>query len=247
MATTSARVPSLVPNERTSLIDTLTAFAAGAAVPGSGSANALGAAIAAAVTASVAVKTVSHGDDLKYRAVSGTAETIARRSRKLGNELLSLVERDAEVFATVIAFRLEGKSLGDKYRQDQVLRQEIGAMKDAIEIPLRIADLAIEVATMAEVMLDHGFRPAQGESYSAFVGAVASVDGSLFVAQMNIRGVKRKVLELDDAGYETPWLKKMESGTRATTAAIRKLHKRQQELRKRFGVPARIQRAKSQA
>src|SRR5438067_120831 len=81
------------------------AFETGGAVPGSGSANALIATLAAAQVASVAEKTAAAGD--AYRPVYQTAVNIAKRARKITADMLPVVDEDAAAFAPVVRFRRE--------------------------------------------------------------------------------------------------------------------------------------------
>src|SRR6476619_6077977 len=69
----------------------LDAFGAGSPVPGSGSANALIAALAAELVRSVAIKTT---DRPRYRSVHRTAEEIAARARRMSTELRAAIDED---------------------------------------------------------------------------------------------------------------------------------------------------------
>jgi len=182
----------------------LAAFGAEEGVPGSGSANALTASLAAALVASVATKTSKGG--MKYIAVSETATTVERQARKLEKELLGLIDEDSQPFALVISLRREAKSEMDKIRQDQAHRQEISAMTPATETPLEVARLALEVGRLAVRMLEVGYIPARGESFAALLQSIAAADGSLFVARLNIDDIRRKINNLNDPELERHWL-----------------------------------------
>jgi methenyltetrahydrofolate cyclohydrolase len=208
MAAEPQLIPALAtPSGGSSLAEVVGAFAAVSGVPGSGSANAVTAAIAAALVSSVAAKTVEHAGEPRYRPVSNDAKKAVDRGKHLSNELLILADEDAKAFAPIIALRRKAKSLRERYDLDQAVRKEIAATKPATEIPLKIAQLAFEVADHAAVMLQHGFSAARGESFSALLAALASAEGALYVARMNIMAVSRKITTLDDPGYERPWLK----------------------------------------
>jgi len=187
------------------LVDVLNDFAAGKPVPGSGSANALVAAIAACLAASVAVKT-QVSSDLKYINVTQTAADVERRSRFLAAELVKLLEDDSRVFAKVVAIRRDTGRQVDRILQDDAMRREIAALKPAIIIPISIANRALEVGQLSVVMLDSGFTPARGESYSALIQSIAAMDGSLFVARLNLRTIRTKAAKLNDPLLELPWV-----------------------------------------
>lgn len=190
-----------------SLASVLEAFAAGKEVPGSGSANALCAALGACLTASVALKTAK-SDKLKYLPVKQTSADVERQARKIAAQLQELLDHDSAAFAPVIAIRRETGRESDKYRQDQALRKEVAALKPATEIPLQIATLANRVGELALTMLDSGFEPARGESYTALSQAIAALDGALFVARLNIKTIRQKTAKLNDPLLEGDWVKR---------------------------------------
>jgi formiminotetrahydrofolate cyclodeaminase len=187
------------------LVDVLNDFAAGKPVPGSGSANALVAAVAACLAASVAVKT-QVSSDLKYINVTQTAADVERRSRFLAAELVKLLEDDSRVFAKVVAIRRDTGRQVDRILQDDAMRREIAATKTATTIPISIANRALEVGRLSVVMLDTGFIPARGESYAALIQSIAAIDGSLFVARLNLRTMRAKASKLNDPLLELPWI-----------------------------------------
>jgi formiminotetrahydrofolate cyclodeaminase len=220
MAANPPPLSSLVlPNRDTSLAAAIDAFASGHEVPGSGSANALVAALAAALIASVAEKTYARQELTKYRPISDAAKRIASRAKTRSHKLLELVDEDARAFAPVIALRREAKTLRDEYQQDQSIRTEIAATKPATEIPIEIAVVCIELLEDGFLMLDRGFAPAKGESYSAITALIAAADGALFVATLNVNTITNKAATLSDPGYEHPWLK-------STKRSIKELRQR---------------------
>jgi formiminotetrahydrofolate cyclodeaminase len=184
----------------------LTEFAAGNPVPGSGSANALAANLAACLAASVAIKTYK-APGATYRHIQQTAIDLERRAHRIGQELLDLLEEDSAAFSPVIAIRRDTGRAGDAVLQDSSLRQEVAALKPATIIPLRIAELAAEVADLALKMLAGGYAAAQGESYTALAQAIAAVDGAMFVAQLNIRTIRRRLQKLNDPELEADWIR----------------------------------------
>jgi len=190
------------------LSDVLQAFAAGREVPGSGSANALAAALAACLTASVAAKT-HHSNSIKYINVKQTAADVERRARSLALELQELLEHDSAVFAPVVAIRRETGKESDVIRQDNALRKEVAALKPATDIPVRIAQLAIQVGELAVLMLKSGFEPARGESFTALTRAIGAVDGALYVARLNVRTIRLRANKLNDPRLEAPWIEMM--------------------------------------
>lgn len=224
------------------LYDAVRAFAAGREVPGSGSANALAAAVAACLTVSVAIKTYKH-DGTKYVHVRDTAIDVERRATRIAEQLLDLVEEDSAAFAPVIAIRRNTGRLSDPILQDRSLRTEVAALKPATEIPLRIGRLAIDVAHLATTMLDSGFTPARGESYTALSQAIAALDGAIFVAQLNVKTVRGRIAKLNDPELEAEWVTRMVRNCAELRAAWHGLRVREHIARKAsdremFGEPA---------
>jgi formiminotetrahydrofolate cyclodeaminase len=211
--------------------DLLRSFAAGNEVPGSGSANALAAALAACLAGSVAIKTYN-ASGTKYVHVQQTAVDVERRANRIVERLLDLVDEDSAAFAPVIAIRRQTGRVDDPILQDAALRSEVAALKPATEIPLQIARLAIEVGELALSMLDSGFTPARGESYTALAQAIAAVDGAIFVAQLNIKTVRQRVARLNDPVLEADWVTRMVRTVREARAEWRTLRVREQMARK---------------
>lgn len=216
---------------RLRLIDLLNEFAAGKEVPGSGCANALTAAIAACLTASVAAKT-HRSDALSYIHVKQTAVDTERRARKIAERLARLLEDDSAAFAPVVALRRETGKAIDKILQDDARRKEVAALKPATEIPLEIARLAVETGQLALTMLDSGFQPARGESYTALLQSIAAVDGAMFVARLNLLTVKRRIEKLNDPLLEADWIKRISRDLHNLSADMTELQVRQDLARK---------------
>lgn len=193
---------------RLRLVDLLNEFAAGKEVPGSGCANALTAAIAACLTASVAAKT-HRSDALSYIQVRQTAVDTERRARKISDQLAHLLEDDSAAFAPVVALRRETGKAIDKILQDDARRKEVAALKPATEIPLEIARLAVEIGRLATTMLDSGFRPARGESYTALLQSIAALGGAVYVARLNLQTIKQRVEKLNDPLLEADWIERV--------------------------------------
>jgi formiminotetrahydrofolate cyclodeaminase len=209
------------------------AFSAGEPVPGSGSANALAAALAAALVISVARKT-SGKDDLRYLSVRETMKTIARQAGRSRKHLIDLIDLDAKAFAPVIAIRRKTGKLSDPLLQDRSLRAEIASLRPATEIPQEIADRAIDVAAHAVTLYEIGFTPARGEAFTALTSAIAAAESSLMVAQINVSVVRNRVARLHDPELEADWLERMRVRDRQLHVRLRQVKRRQLEITKRF-------------
>lgn len=112
------------------------------------------------------------------------------------------------------------------------MRAEVAALKPATEIPLQIARLALEVGELALSMLDSGFAAARGESYTALGQAIAATDGAVFVAQLNIKTVRRRIARLNDPALEADWVPRMIRDLRAVRRNWDELRVREHLARK---------------
>jgi formiminotetrahydrofolate cyclodeaminase len=213
------------------LAELLSSFSAGKEVPGSGSANAMAAALAACLASSVAIKTYK-APGTKYLNVQQTAATVERRAKRLVERLLELVDEDSAAFAPVIALRRTTGRAVDPILQDRAMRSEVAALKPATEIPIQIARLAVEVGELALTMLDSGFIPARGEAYTALGQAIAAIDGAIFVAQLNVKTVRKRVSRLNDPALEADWMRRMVRDLRELRGGWRALRVREHLARK---------------
>lgn len=236
MATPAPSSRRLDSHTSTTLGEVLDSYAAGQEVPGSGSAVALAGALGAALVISVAKMTLK-SDRPQYLPVKQLAEDAVRRCEKAREELQELADRDLHVFPPVIAIRREAKTLTDKYQQDQAVRREIGATKPATELPLRVAEILIEIGQFAAAMARQGFQPANGESYAALANSISTIESALYVARMNVLSIQKKVLALNDPELEREWLERMKrrigelrSGTRPLRVAEISLRRRSQTM-----------------
>jgi len=226
--------PSRDPSNRSRLLltanDLLDLFGAGDAVPGSGSANALIAALAAEVVRSIAFKTQKR-DEPRYLSVRRTAEEIIFWATKTSADLRRAVDEDANDFAEVIALRRERDESSlfpeiAENRRLESLRREVDALQRATAGPLQVARLAVDIAERALTMFDHGFQSARGESLSACNAALSAAGSSAFVATVNLRDIARRTGEIQRNEDLVAWV---ESATQEV-AAIRHEERRLRRL-----------------
>jgi formiminotetrahydrofolate cyclodeaminase len=144
--------------------------------PGGGSASGLAGALAASL-----VQMVGH--------LSGEGqEELISRSRSLADELLDLVNRDTEAFNRVMAaFRLPKTTEEEK----KARRAEIqAATRLATEVPLKIAELSLEVLALAEQMAFRGNKNALSDAGVAGLLGVAACRGAAYNVLINLPGLK---------------------------------------------------------
>ena len=94
--------------------------------------------------------------------------------------------------------------------------------------------MAIEITERALVMVESGFAPARGESYSALLAALTALDGSTYVALLNIKSITRKIETLNDPEYERVWLEQVTTRLSSLSHTAESLHDQERVLRGRY-------------
>lgn len=181
------------------------------AVPGGGSVSALAGALAASLAAMVAGLTLKKE---QFAGVAAQMKTLESSARELQGRLLAAVDRDADSYRRVLsAFRLPKGADEEKKARTRAIQD---AFKEAAQVPLEVAGLAVQVMDLAaqatrqgnpDLITDAGVGLLLARS--AALGALMNVRinlGSLkdeaVVAGMGaaIDRLKKEVLEKEKAG-----------------------------------------------
>lgn len=162
-------------------------FGAGNHKPGSGSA----AAFQGMIAAKLLVTVISLTNEEKRRpfyskSLPRLLEIGQEIQERLFPELTRLFHIDSIQFDKTIKLRQERDLEVDLYKKNRLSKQALEELKIAVEIPLEIAGLSIELAEMAEFVFDNGFQSARGDSHVALSGAVSGLAGSLSIIQLNL-------------------------------------------------------------
>ena len=144
------------------------------AVPGGGGASALAGALAAALGSMVGELTIGKK---KYENVQDDLLRLGERAAALREELLSLVDGDAEAFLPLS--KAYGIPKGTPGR-DELLEN---CLKDAAAVPFRVMELCEETLTLLSEYAEKGSRLAVSD---AATGA-ALAEGALRGAYINVR------------------------------------------------------------
>ena len=152
-------------------------LAAPTPTPAGGSASAAAAAMAAGLACKVAA--ISRRRKAHLQCESQLSEAIAWLT-SLREELTSAVDADAESYMAVMkAYRTARESSG--------ARQEINAaLRRATGIPLRVAEMAAEVARIVTILKPITGPSMSGDLTSAMALAKAAFDGSLANVEINL-------------------------------------------------------------
>ncbi len=165
----------------------LSSLASDDPTPGGGSAAALAAAQAAALVAMVA--------RLSAKEHAEAADVALRRAERLRAALADLVDADAQAFdAVMAAYRLpKGAPEEQTRRRDAVQRALIAAS----EVPLRVADRAVEVLAAAAGLVGEANPNAVSDLGVAAVLAEAGAAGAGLNVLINARSVRDEAVRVD--------------------------------------------------
>lgn len=159
-------------------------FGAGRHIPGSGSAAALKGMLATQLLITVIELTK---EKKKYKAIFPQLNEMNDRiNRRIFPELKKLFHKDAIQFDKVIKAREERDNNKNLYEINSLAKKALTELKKAVDIPIEIAHLCLELAEIADFVFDNGFQSARGDSQVALSGAVAAIAGCLSIIKFNL-------------------------------------------------------------
>jgi len=165
----------------------LKALSSASPTPGGGSASAYAAAMAAALVAMVARLTIGKK---KYAAVEEEMRTIEHRVEAIRMELTSAVAEDSRAFEAVMtAYRLPKNTPQEKEERTQQIQT---ATLLAAQVPLQVAQTALEILEYAQEMVLHGNLNAISDAGSAAALAGAAISGAALNVRINALGLNDK-------------------------------------------------------
>lgn len=162
-------------------------FGKGSHIPGSGSAAAFQGMISAKLLVTVISLTCDEKRKITYGAVA--PELIKMQLKiveRIFPELTNLFHKDSYHFDLAIKLREARNNEKDPAMQTNLERQALEQLKLAIDIPLDIASLNIELAEMASFVFDKGWKAVRGDSQVSLSGAVAAIAGCRSIINLNL-------------------------------------------------------------
>ena len=154
-------------------------------VPGGGSVAAHAGALAAALAQMVAGLTIGKK---KYVAVENEMKEAALKAAALGNQLASLVKRDAEAYALVSeAHKLPKEPAEASARRAETITS---ALLKAAEVPLETARAALGVAEIAALVAEKGNTNAVTDAGVAALLAEAACKGADYNVRVNVSALE---------------------------------------------------------
>jgi glutamate formiminotransferase / formiminotetrahydrofolate cyclodeaminase len=160
-------------------------LAAPTPAPGGGSASAASAAMAAGLATMVAARSRGKKAYLSYE--RELSEAIARLAQ-LREQLQAAIDRDAESFDAVLKAYKQAKEAADG---DQIIAR---ALAQATSVPLSVAEMAREVAAIAERLGPMTNPNMKSDLTTAVALAEAAIKGALANVEINLESLKDAAL-----------------------------------------------------
>jgi glutamate formiminotransferase/formiminotetrahydrofolate cyclodeaminase len=169
--------------------------------PGGGSVSAAVGALGAALGTMIGnLSSHRRGWDDRWEEFSDQAE----RGKAAHTELLELVDRDTQAFNDLVTAWKAGPS-----ERDEAIRN---ATRQAIEVPLRIMEVAVNSMTVLRAMAETGLEDAVSDAGVGALCARTAAAGASLNVRINAR-------DLDDAEARTTYLQRAEELLRAASEA----------------------------
>jgi formiminotetrahydrofolate cyclodeaminase/Zn-dependent peptidase ImmA (M78 family) len=179
-------------------------FGAGNHKPGSGSAAALQGLLSAQLILTV-IDLTSDGKRISdYQSILAQLSVMSSDiNTRIYPRLQKLFQQDSEQFDSAIQLRIARDNEKGFKRRTELDQQAKDALKLAIETPIEVAKLCVELADFAIFIFNNAFKSARGDSGVALNSAVAVVAGCLSIIELNL-------LSIDDE----EWIKKIKLATK---------------------------------
>jgi formiminotetrahydrofolate cyclodeaminase len=157
--------------------------------PGGGSVAAFGSSLASALCAMVFNLTV---DKKVYNAYSEEDKMIVDKNLEQclnhKEEFLDLMNRDAEVFLTLMsAFKLPKQSDEEKKLRSQKIQE---GYKAALEIPLKVAEESYKIYMHVKIAAELGNKNAISDAGVAALMLQASIESAILNVKINLSSIK---------------------------------------------------------
>lgn len=160
-------------------------LASSSSAPGGGAASAMVSIVASSLNQMVASLTLNKK---KYEEYQDEMNSVLERSRKIDNELRSLMKEDEDAFNEIItALRLPKETEEEKKARKERLAE---ATKGAIRVPWKIASASRQVLELASIMAEHGNKNAVTDAGCAALFAHSAIEGVLYNVKINLSSLK---------------------------------------------------------
>ncbi|MDI7274670.1 MAG: cyclodeaminase/cyclohydrolase family protein, partial [Anaerolineae bacterium] len=163
----------------------LDALASKEPVPGGGSGAALAGSLGAALISMVCNLTIGKKG---YEAVDGEMKALLARSEAIRSELPQLLEADTQAYGRVMeAYRMPRATEEEKQAREAVMQERL---KEAAEVPLKIAERCSEVVELALPAAKMGNKWAVSDAGVGALLGEASLHSALLNVEINLASIK---------------------------------------------------------
>jgi len=153
--------------------------------PGGGSASALCGALSAALSSMVANLTVGKKG---YEKTFDEMKKTSVRAQQLKDEMLVLVDADAEAFNKVMEALRAPKTTEDQKKERDAAVE--AATREATLVPFRVLELSGELLKLAKKAAQKGNRNSLSDAGVAALAARAAAEGAYYNIRINLPGLK---------------------------------------------------------
>ncbi len=168
-----------------SVQEMLNELASAAPTPGGGSAAALAGALAAGLVSMVCNLTVGKR---RYRSVEADMRSILGQAESCRERLTWLIQRDMEVYSTVMAaYRLPSTSSEERLSRQLAWQ---AALQEAADVPLQIAECCQNVVQLATDAARMGNTWAVSDAGAAASLALAGAQAASLSIEVNVRSME---------------------------------------------------------
>lgn len=177
----------------------LAKLASNAPTPGGGGGAAMAGALAVALTSMVGNLTVGKE---KFAEQEAEVQNILAKAESLRQQMLSLVNADAEVFNSFMAcYRLPKATEEEKFARNQAIQN---AAKEAAGVPFKIAEGCLEVMRIADRIAVIGNHGAITDAAVSAIMARAALRSAVYNVVVNLKLIK-------DEAYNQAMYSKLEA------------------------------------
>jgi formiminotetrahydrofolate cyclodeaminase len=166
------------------LTDYLAKTASAEPVPGGGSAAALNAALAAALTEMVANLTIGRK---KFASVDAEMRALAEKAAALRRKLVQDIDRDSDSYAQVLkAFQLPKGTEAEKAARERAVQ---AAFKQAARVPLGVARDALALMGLAGSAIARGNPNAASDGAAGVLAARMACRTAIYNVRINLASI----------------------------------------------------------
>lgn len=160
-------------------------FGAGNHKPGSGSAAAFQGMISAKLL--VTVINLTKGKKSYSIHIPKLIEMESNIHNRIFPKLKQFFQEDSIQFDKTIKLGEQRDLVKDNpIEYNRFARLALKELKIAVDIPMAIAQLCIELSEIANFVFDNAFKSARGDSQVAFSGSISAIEGCLSIIQLNL-------------------------------------------------------------